>query len=100
MYRFKMDKLPIETEHVAELRLAQASRTLRNHFKYGLGVGRRARDDAQHICSGRLLLERLAQLTRTFLLCLEQARVLDGNYGLVSEGLYELDLFIGERAKG
>ena len=44
----------------------------------------------EHVSGRGLLLERFAQL-------IEQPRVLDGNDGLVCEGLDQLDLLVGER---
>ena len=44
----------------------------------------------------RLLLQRLGQLARARLLGLEQPRVLDGDDGLVGEGLHQLDLPFAE----
>ena len=56
------------------------------------GVGRRAADDIEHFRNRGLVFERLRQFLRPRLLGLEQARVLDGDDGLVGEGLDEGDL--------
>ena len=62
-----------------------------------LQIERRAADDVQHIARRGLILERLRQLARARLHLLEQPRVLDGDHGLVGEGLQQLDLLVGER---
>ena len=51
----------------------------------------------KHLGGRRLLLQRLLQLACARLLLLEQPRVLDGDDGLVGEGLEQLDLLLGER---
>ena len=43
------------------------------------------------------VLQRLGQFPRPLLFCLEQPRVLDRDDRLVSEGLDQLDLLLGER---
>ena len=65
--------------------------------KHRLQVGRRAADDAQDLAGRRLLLQRLGQLAVALLQLLEQPRVLDGDDGLVGEGLQQRDLLVGER---
>jgi hypothetical protein len=57
--------------------------------KDGLQIGRRARDHAQDLGRGGLLLERLFRLG-------EQPDVLNGDDGLVGEGLKEGNLRVGE----
>ena len=47
---------------------------------------------------GRLLLQRLGQLAIARLQLREQPHVLDGDDGLVGEGLEQRDLLVGERA--
>ena len=54
----------------------------------------------EHLRGGRLLLQRFGKLARALLLRLEQPRVLDGDHRLVSEGLDQLDLLLGERPYG
>ena len=50
----------------------------------------------EHLAGRGLVLERLGQLARARLHLLEQPRVLDGDHGLVGEGLEQLDLLVGE----
>ena len=59
--------------------------------EHRLQIEGRAADDLEHVGGGGLLLERFAQLV-------EQARVLDGDDGLVGEVRHQLDLLVGERA--
>src|SRR5262249_60794809 len=84
-------------EDLAVNGLAQPGRAFENGVEYGLDVRRRARDDAQDLSSGGLLCEAVRQLLIALLQLREQAHVLDGDHGLVREGLEECDLLIGER---
>ena len=53
---------------------------------------------AQHLRRGRLLLQRLGERPVALLQLGEQPGVLDGDHGLVGEGLQQRDLLVGERA--
>ena len=55
--------------------------------EHRLHVRRRAADDAEHLGRCRLMLQRLAQLRVALAEFLEQSHVLDGDDGLVGEGL-------------
>jgi hypothetical protein len=52
----------------------------------------------QHFRGRRLLLQRLAQIVGALAQFVEQPRVLDGDDGLRSKVLHQLDLLVGERA--
>ena len=52
--------------------------------------------DSEDARRRRLLLERLGQVAIPCLELPEQPHVFDGDHGLVGEGLYQLDLFVGE----
>ena len=69
--------------------IAQPCGGFGNHVEHRLDIRRRAGDNAQDFTRGRLLLQR-------FLEFLEQPHVLDGDHGLVGEGLEQLDLLVGE----
>src|SRR5262245_21953051 len=69
---------------------AQARRTLCDYVQHRLKVGRRARNDAQDLTRGCLLLQRLFELV-------EQPNVLDGDHRLVGEGFEQGNLLISER---
>src|SRR6266540_2821453 len=61
-------------------------------------IGWGARDGAEDLGGGRLLLQRLGQVAVARLELLEQAHVLDGDDGLVGEGLEEGNLRLGKGA--
>ncbi len=88
--------LAVEEEQSAALRLAQPRGVVEDRVEHGLDVGRRARDDAQDLGGGRLLLQRLGQLAVSSLQLLEQPHALDGDHGLIGEARHELDLLVGE----
>ena len=52
----------------------------------------------QHFTRCRLLLQSFAQFCVAFLQFFEQPHVLDGDHGLVGEGLQQSDLLLGEWA--
>ena len=60
-------------------RLAQPRCRLDQRIEHRLQIEGRAADDLEHVGGGGLLLQRFAQLV-------EQAGILDGDDGLVSEG--------------
>ena len=70
---------------------------LRDRVEHRLEVGRRARDDAQDLAGGGLLLQRLGEVAVARLQLLEQPDVLDGDDRLVRERLQQRDLLVGER---
>ena len=92
------DHLAVEPEHETEKAITQPRRTRRDSVEHGLHVGGRARDDAQDFAGRRLLLQRHGEVAIARLELLEEAHVLDGDDGLVGEGLEQLDLAIGEGA--
>src|SRR5207245_1195198 len=63
---------------------------LEHDLEDGSEIGLRSADHPQHFVRRRLLLERLLRLV-------EQAGVLDGDGGLMSEGLDEVDMALTER---
>src|SRR4030095_14807711 len=76
---------------VSQLRFAERGRTLENRFEHGSDVRRRTRDNAQNLAGRRLLLQRLLRL-------IEQPHVLDGDDGLVGEGLEQIELLLREHS--
>ena len=64
-------------------------RYLRNNWQFQdrLKIERRAADDLQDLARGDLLLEGLGQIVISRLQFLEEADVLDGDDGLIGEGL-------------
>src|SRR5215470_7182459 len=71
--------------HCSQLRPAQPDRTFYDGLKDRLEVRRRSAYDSQDLSRGRLPLERIFRLV-------EQPHILDGDDGLVSEGLEKPDL--------
>jgi hypothetical protein len=67
--------------------LAQPSGAFRQRVEHRLDVRRRATDDAQNLARRRLLFESVLRL-------LEDPRVLEGDDGLVGEGVQEGDLAV------
>src|ERR1700731_946656 len=59
--------------------LPQAMRRFDQGIEHSLQVEGRAADDLEHVGGGCLLLQRLAQVARSRLPLVEQARVLDGD---------------------
>ena len=76
--------------------LAETRRRLDDGVEHRLQLAGRAADDVEHVAGRGLVLERLRQLARARLHLLEQPRVLDGDHGLVGEGLKQGDLSLSE----
>src|SRR6516225_2412928 len=81
----------------AELDLADANRVRQHSLENRLQLAGRGTDDLQHFGRCRLLLEGFLEIARPGLHLVEQARVLDGDHGLVGEGLGQRDLLFGKR---
>ena len=67
---------------------------LDDSVEHRLHVRGRAADDAEHLGGCRLMLQGLPQFCIALLQFFEQPHVLDGDDGLVGEGLEQLDLFL------
>src|SRR5215467_14096807 len=74
----------------AELGLADASRIFEHDPEHRLQLPGRRANDAQHIRCCRLLMQRFAQLVK-------QARVLDGDHGLLREIADKFNLLLAKR---
>jgi len=70
----------------------------RDDVEHRLGVGLGTADGAQHLAGGRLPGQGLGQLGVACLELPEQPHVLDGDDGLVSERLQQLDVLVREGA--
>ncbi|HSF48818.1 MAG TPA: hypothetical protein VLA73_10700 [Burkholderiales bacterium] len=70
-----------------------------DRVEYWLSIGRRAADDSQDLCRGRLLFERFSNFSVARLELLEQPHVLDRDHGLGGEGLDQRDLLFRERPR-
>src|SRR5262249_48155071 len=80
----------LDSKQHAKVGVANAHRFFQHRLEHWGQLARRRADHLEHIRSGGLLLERLAQLAK-------QPRVLDCNDGLSGEVLDQLDLLLGER---
>ena len=74
----------------------KSGRSLNQGIEHFLQIESGPANCLQDVRSGGLPLERLLQFGRTSPLRLEQPRVLDGDHGLVGEGLHERDLRVAE----
>ncbi len=88
--------LAVEAPDDAAPGLAQPHRVLGQRLEDRLEIERRPPDHLEQLAGRGLLLERDPQLAVARLELLEQAHVLDGDHGLVAEGLQELDMAGGE----
>src|SRR5262249_8929855 len=95
----EMDEMAVESKRGGQETIAETSRAVHDRIEDGLSVRRRARDHLEDLAGRRLLIEPLGHLgvgrrERPILLLqfLEEADVLDGDDGLVREGLDERDL--------
>jgi hypothetical protein len=100
-----MQQFGIVPYYGTKITVAQAPPALRDGIEDGLNVYRRATDHAQDLARRRLLLEGFDNLSMSlckrevlFLQLGKEADVLNGDYGLVGEGLQQLDLPLGEQA--
>ena len=75
---------------------AKRAADLEERIEHSLQIESRAADNLEHVGSGGLLLQGLAQLTGALLLCLEQPHVLNGDHRLVCEAFHQFDLFVSE----
>ncbi|HEY4956276.1 MAG TPA: hypothetical protein VII31_00555, partial [Caldimonas sp.] len=81
------------------LRSKQPGAAIQNLVEHRLRIRHRATDDLQHLGSGGLLLQRLGDVPIARLELLEHLRVPDRDHRLVGEGLEQLDVTRGERAR-
>ncbi len=94
--------LPVRDRHAIDVpflavdeplvRAAEPHRALDEARQHRLEVEGRAADDLEDLAGRRLLLERLGEVVVARLELREEADVLDGDDGLVGEGLEQLDL--------
>ncbi len=77
-------------------RIAQPGCRFGDGIEDRLQVEGRAADDLEHVAGCGLVFERLLKIARALAQFVEQADILDGDDGLVGEGLEQLDLRFGE----
>src|SRR5258705_8659572 len=73
-------------------------RLAQHRVEYRSEVAGRATDDLKNLRGRRLLLQRLREVACAGLHFLEQVDIADGDHGLVSKSLHQLNLPILERA--
>jgi hypothetical protein len=90
-------KVAIELIHPAVDAVAQAHAALGDGVEHRLHVSLRLTDHAQDLARGRLLAQRLCQIAIALSQLREEPHILDGDDGLIGEGLQEGDLPLAER---
>jgi len=83
-------------EQPPDVRIAEASGPHQNGVERSLKVGRRRRDVPKYVSSRRMPLQGLTKAGVAVVELLEQPRILDGDDGLIREGLDERDLALAE----
>ena len=86
------ERATIRAKDDGVLGVAESRGVLRNGVQHRLEVRRRTADNPEDLAGGGLLLQRLGQLSVPSLNLFEQADVLDGDHGLVGEGLDQFNL--------
>ena len=94
-----MDQLPVERHDGSRAGAAQFQRGRRNGVEDRLYVLLRTTDHAQDLARRGLLFQGLGEVAIAGFQFLEQAYVLDGDHGLVGEGLQQANLPLGEFAR-
>src|SRR5262245_34580191 len=92
----EVNKFPVETEDGAVDRAAEPNSVRCDSVEHRLNISVRLADDAQDLARRRLLVECCRQLAIARLKLLEQPYILNGNHGLVGEGLEERNLIVRE----
>ena len=103
MCRDKPQCISIPTENVAEIGVTNARGIVQHGSEHWLKITRRAADNLKNLRGRSLLLQRLskvsgalAEVVSSLTQFVQQPRVLDGDDGLGSEVLDQLDLLVGE----
>ena len=81
----------------AKICAANARRIGQYGLKHRIEIARRARNNAQHLRGGGLLLQRLGEVGGALAQFCQKPRILDGDHCLVGEGGHQPDLLFGER---
>src|SRR5262249_29710873 len=96
--RSQVELLAVGAQYASDISRCERYGAAGDRVEYGLRIGLRLADHAQDLARGRLLLQGLGQIAVAHLQLFEEAGVLDGDDGLVGEGLEERNLRIGETA--
>src|ERR1700736_863470 len=81
--------MSFRSDYGSHIRIAKAAGRLHQRVQHHRQIEGRAADDLEHVGGGGLLLQRFAQLV-------EQPRVLDGDDGLIREGVDQGELLVGK----
>jgi hypothetical protein len=96
--RNRSQHVPVDDEERATLRAADLDAAPGDRVEDWLGVHRRGPDDPQNLASRGLLIQGLGQFAIARLQLPEQPHVLNGDDGLVGEGLQQLHFRVQESA--
>jgi hypothetical protein len=94
--RDQLDLIGHDPGQPARIGPQQADGAGQDCVEHRLHIRLRAADDAQDVAGSGLRVQRRRQLAVARLQLREQAHVLDGDHGLVGEGLEKCDLLVGE----
>src|SRR5262249_50242359 len=95
--RHHTQQLAIEAPNGGSVGSTEPNRAFGDSFKYRLKIECRAANDLEHLRCGGLLLQGFGKIACALAKLVEQPRILNGDDGLGSEILHQLDLFVGER---
>ena len=94
--RSRSEVLAIFQEHDGVIGFAKFTGAFDNSLENRPNIGRRGRDHAENVGAPGLISQRLREVAGLGLHLVEQPDVLDGDHGLVGEGLYQFDLLVAE----
>src|SRR5205085_5121707 len=94
--RGELDLIAHDTGHYPRVSPQQADGAAQDRVEHGLDILLRAADDAQDVTHGGLRVEGPREVTVARLKLSEQPPVLDGDHGLIGEGLEQGDLALAE----
>jgi hypothetical protein len=93
-----VEQLAVVAEQRPEFSLADANGVLQHGLKHRLKLAWRPADHLENLRRRGLLLQGLGKIIGALAQLVEQARVLDGDDGLIGEAREQLDLLVGEWA--
>src|SRR5262249_10866691 len=98
-FRCELKVLTIYAKKHAELGFADARRVGENGLKHRLKVPRRTRNYLENLRRRCLLFQGFGKIARALAQFIEQPHVLDGDRGLVGEGLEQCNLSLSEKLR-
>src|SRR5262249_13357692 len=85
-------KLPVKSVDISLLGIAKPACVLNQRIQHRLKIKGRPTNDFQNFAGRRLLLQGFREIAVARFKFFEQSHVLDGNHGLIGEGLKKGDL--------